>query len=410
MSPKQSLFKLLIAMLTFTLLLSSCQEEGEIIDQILINNNEGEFINQEFDIPLDEIANMNYDSNLKVVIVELHQKVRFSIQTKEQYDQADIKEEVRWDVDGKQGLDAKYVGLKNIRHVYETTGLKLVNLILGDVVKRKYVYVKNPAYLSKIKIIEPAKNQMHIKENAIEVDLDLDVNSIDEVSMELNGRPISNISLDDQGYLYKKVTGLKKGKNIIFIGVESEDGSTLESKTITVFYDGPEKREKRKPVLAKNDSPTSKGQTRKAGIGKKASVALSEKNHAVASECATFKDESFLAVLSPKSDLQLESFTIFTNNCGAINITVSGADINTTFKKGLTAGRSSIQLSDQNLKLKRGNSYTITGVAESMGSACPDVPKFENISDCRALENLFSKMMDFNNKGKQIVYDLKFIY
>ncbi|MEL7118077.1 MAG: cell envelope integrity protein TolA [Bacteroidota bacterium] len=523
----------------FLLTLFGCGGKKNVIEQIMINGNPGVAIEDEYEVPYEVIDNEQPDLKQAVVVVNMGESVDFSIKPLVDKDIDDVPDDIKWDVDGNPGLDNQFSGQKNIQYTYDEQGLKTVKLELTpDTYFTKYVYVKAADGPSYITVIAPAEDNMRIQKDEVEVDLKLDVSSIDNVSLTLNGDNVRNIDLDDDGYLYKILTGLDEGENIISIEILDDDGIVEESKELTLYYE-PASSNASGPNTAQNSQPTqpTKSQAqieeerqarlqqledqkkqqqqkeaadrkrllaeearlaeqrkaeeaaaekrRKAEAAKKqqeaeraaeaaarlkaeaeaerkrqeeinnqlaeeerkrlaaeaaakeaeaqkaaeeaarlkeeadamnkflssrASIGLSRQSHGTANACATYVDENFSVILSPKQVVELQSFKVYTKNCGVINITITGPNINETIRANLVNGLSEISLFNQQIRLRAGNTYTLTARAATGSGSCNVTPKFESLSNCSSPTQLSSPIMTINNQGKQIIYDFKFKY
>ena len=121
---------------------------------------------------------------------------------------------------------------------------------------------------------------------------------------------------------------------------------------------------------------------------------------------------SFSVLLSPAEDVELESFFVYSNDCGGLEVTLQGAGDTQTFEVALLQGKKSqITFGTIDARLKKGNKYTLScrPFANHGGCTSPNAPKLEDAGSC-GISPKTSNKLSINQQGNLIIYDLKFLY
>jgi len=128
-----------------------------------------------------------------------------------------------------------------------------------------------------------------------------------------------------------------------------------------------------------------------------------------AKKCTGISQSNFKVILQPKSDTDLLSFVVYTNNCGGMNMSISGPAVSESAKLPLVKGKNLISLEGLDVRLRGGGTYILscTGVA-GCGSSQP--PKFEHIGKCAEVASANHPNLFMDQKKEAHVYDLKFLF
>lgn len=138
-----------------------------------------------------------------------------------------------------------------------------------------------------------------------------------------------------------------------------------------------------------------------------ASVGMALTSHAAG--CGVFQQNSFTASLTPSRNVLLSSFRLFSDGCGGVNVSLSGGDLDESFKAALVNGKNNIAF-DDDIELTAGVTYSLQCRAISNYAGCkePNPPHFENASACgNAISNAILRL---DSQGNSFIYELKFRY
>jgi len=151
-----------------------------------------------------------------------------------------------------------------------------------------------------------------------------------------------------------------------------------------------------KPIEKKPISSEPQGLASSAGLPTSARQA----------SCSTPSAESYSFTITPKQAVELIEFTVFSDRCGGLKVSIGGE----TTTSGLNPGQNQIPLSDLNKVLKKGQPYTVTCTTIS-GYACSDTqkPKLENGKACNG-SSKSSPHLTINDNNQSIIYNLQYLY
>ncbi|WP_282773830.1 hypothetical protein [Phaeodactylibacter xiamenensis] len=127
--------------------------------------------------------------------------------------------------------------------------------------------------------------------------------------------------------------------------------------------------------------------------------------------CARLSGSRFTATLKVKRELELGSFMVFTNQCGGMEVSFSGKDINERFRVGLVPGATQIALGANIPRLKAGT-YQLEGRAFSQYAGCTaaDAPQFMSVEACPSLRPITAAAMELTHQKTTVLHELKFTY
>ena len=113
--------------------------------------------------------------------------------------------------------------------------------------------------------------------------------------------------------------------------------------------------------------------------------------------------------LSPTQPVRLDKAYIAVDNCGVIEVSLSGPGLNASDKIPVSSfGLAEIDLSDMNAKLEKGKTYTLTfSPAEGGRCSMPGKPKIETLPNANSRN---SDQLTLRHGGGAFLYDLKYKY
>jgi len=204
-------------------------------------------------------------------------------------------------------------------------------------------------------------------------------------STELNPRHTYQFDGTYEVALTTNNSNAKTTQKIIVIGTTKVTQKPIIGKPI-----------KTKPAVKKPDNSEPQGLASSAGVPTSARQA----------SCSTPSAESYSFTITPKQAVELIEFTVFSDRCGGLKVSIGGA----TTTSGLNPGQNQIPLSDLNKVLKKGQSYTVTCTTIS-GYACSDTqkPKLENGKACNG-SSKSSPHLTINDNNQSIIYNLQYLY
>jgi hypothetical protein len=131
----------------------------------------------------------------------------------------------------------------------------------------------------------------------------------------------------------------------------------------------------------------------------------------VVPSCQTIASSSFETILKVKREVQLGSFAVYTDQCGGLDISLTGPGTSIAFKAGLVNGLSQIDLAAHTAARLAPGSYTLKGKTFRGGAGCEaeEIPRFKHSNNCNAKQKP-SQALDIDQKGTLIIHQLKFEY
>jgi len=129
------------------------------------------------------------------------------------------------------------------------------------------------------------------------------------------------------------------------------------------------------------------------------------------SECGKFGAETASLTLTVRKDIELRGFSLNSDACGKVRITLGGNGVNESVTQKLAGGPRSISLSHLGWRLSAGNSYTLTITPMADGSVCGSetTPGLANAKSC-ALEDRKTAEVALAYGSRQVIYDFRYYY
>ena len=127
--------------------------------------------------------------------------------------------------------------------------------------------------------------------------------------------------------------------------------------------------------------------------------------------CIDLATNSFTVTIKPKQDVELQAFYLYTDKCGGMKINFTGGDIAENFTVPLNQGRNDVKLGEIGDRLQPGITYTMTCTAFGNYAGCAaGVPRFENAVGCSKIKPYDTSVLNLDQQGHLIIFDLKFLY
>jgi len=187
----------------------------------------------------------------------------------------------------------------------------------------------------------------------------------------------------------------------VALTTNNSKAKTTQKITVTGSSSPPQKPIIGKPII-KKPIVTKPVSSEPQGLAGSAGVPTSTRQ----TSCSTPSSESYSFTITPKQAVELIEFTVFSDRCGGLKVSIEGA----TTTSGLNPGQNQIPLSDLNKVLKKGQSYTVTCTTIA-GYACSDTqkPKLENGKACIG-KSKPSPHLTINDNNQSIIYNLQYLY
>jgi hypothetical protein len=130
------------------------------------------------------------------------------------------------------------------------------------------------------------------------------------------------------------------------------------------------------------------------------------------SSCAKTAGNSFTATLRANRAIELGSFFVYADQCGGIEVSLSGKGVSTSFKTALVQGYSQIALDAHIQQRLTPGTYTLkcTAFNNYAGCTASENPRFLDVKPCANVKPLTSSALRLDQQGKLIVHEFKFIY
>jgi len=127
--------------------------------------------------------------------------------------------------------------------------------------------------------------------------------------------------------------------------------------------------------------------------------------------CLQPASEQYTFTVSPNQAVELFSFTLASDICGGLEVTMSSTEGSKKAKLALTKGKNQISLQDLRARLKPGIKYTFScSTIAGFGTCSAEkTPQMLDASDC-GNQPLTKPELDVDYQGKSIIYDLKYFH
>lgn len=128
-------------------------------------------------------------------------------------------------------------------------------------------------------------------------------------------------------------------------------------------------------------------------------------------DCSGFANSEFSVTLKTNRAVELGSFVLYADQCGGVEVSLSGPSVNRAFKAALVEGYSQIILDEGIPRLGVGN-YTLRCRALGNYSGCgvAGTPRFANVKSCPDIKSLTAPALSMDQKGALLIHELKFTY
>ncbi len=274
----------------------------------------------------------------------------------------------------------------------------------------KYVYVKDSSLEIGpsppiLKITYPLGNPEKVNSRSIKLEgVVSNISSADQLKILLNNAITQTIELFDtsSGHFIAKIQRLQTGKNTISI-VAYNGTDTVSSDVIVDFVQGstdikpgPLKPEK-KPI------PTELIKTSVAGWD-----SSGYKNN-----CEAFGPTEFTVIISPMQEFELQSFIVYSNECGGLKLTLSGDGKSQSVIRAVVKGESKLSLGDAGFRMAMGKTYTLTGQTISDYGGCKglSIPKLLTASKCSNLrKHKGSPWLTIDQGTAEVIFEIGYRY
>ena len=214
-----------------------------------------------------------------------------------------------------------------------------------------------------------------------------------EMEILLNGVPQKD---------YKKVgrewsvnLSLDEGINRLIITASNANGSAT-AETVVTYTKAEEKPLERERPLAN---------ACKVGIPSSQYAKFSQ-------DCiALYTKDKYEVILLPNRKVELQSFYVYSNDCGGLEITLEGDGDKQSFKASLNAGKSQILMNVIDTELTAQKSYKLTlrplGNYKGCNASAP--ARLEKVTDCN-VSQVNCNALKLNQNNNPVLYDLKIKY
>lgn len=214
----------------------------------------------------------------------------------------------------------------------------------------------------------------------------------EQLTLTVGGKTIKDFSFSANAGELSASVPLSLGSNTIRISANTSAGKVSQETFITYT----------KPAAPQKT----------AALNRSGSVGPPTSGYPASNECTDRVRGAFSATLSPVSDVDLTSFKVYTDICGGLKVELSGPNLKSHFQTAINAGRSQISMADIDAQLSAGNKYTLTltPIAGYGTCASSQTPSFYDVKNCADLSSATSSALKLDQKGRLLLFDLKFSY
>lgn len=122
--------------------------------------------------------------------------------------------------------------------------------------------------------------------------------------------------------------------------------------------------------------------------------------------CGEAGIQSATITIRPRQPIEMESFTVFSNACGRLDVSIQGGGLNETQNgEPLNKGRTQVRIDD--VILQPGQTYTLTVKPRQGTGSCNTQPLLESAADCK-LTPVSHPALDLVLSGAPVLFDFKF--
>lgn len=234
-----------------------------------------------------------------------------------------------------------------------------------------------------VKITAPPKTT-NSSELALEIKT-TDVAQKSQLAIKVNGTPVNNrnYSFSRSKQKWEATVPLREGPNSIEVTATTPQGTKTSKAEVTYIRKLPST-----PAL----------------------VGLPSSEYSKACNSPS-GNNTFAVTLMPSQDVELQSFYVYSTDCGGLDIVLKGGQKSERFKAALTAGRNQISFGSIDALLEGGKAYTLTCVpiANYGGCQSKSPPRLEDAKDCGiTLKDV--PALKIEQKETAFLYDLKILY
>ena len=177
----------------------------------------------------------------------------------------------------------------------------------------------------------------------------------------------------------------------------------------------PDDRPTSRPKLVVSDNPPPPPPTAPAASTTTADLSRAATTGAqlrsFSTDCGTYSDGSAKVALKVSEDIELRGFSLNTDNCGKVRITLMGDGRNESVTQKLAGGPRAISLSHLGWRLTAGKTYFLTltplGDADLCGSDA--TPALANAGRCGGGDRPVAQV-ELDYDGRQVLFDFRFYY
>ncbi|MEZ4959575.1 MAG: hypothetical protein R2830_07150 [Saprospiraceae bacterium] len=242
----------------------------------------------------------------------------------------------------------------------------------------------------------------------------LNVSDKGDIILTLNGSPV-NFSLS--GKTVKADLSLEEGENTIKVAAATSAGISNDEVLLTYKKQSPAPEPARKiapppPPPVPDPLPEKKITEKPDRLVKPGKIGSPVSSYPTATDCIDIVKNSFSFTLTPKQWVELQSFTIYHDDCGGMLLTLSGPEGSQSTKISLSGLKTQVTFGSIDARLEPNTTYTVTCATLAGYGGCPSStpPNFENTKACAGTNPTTSSVLGLDQKGKQIIFDLKFLY
>lgn len=305
------------------------------------------------------------------------------------------KSDMYLEVNGEEYKSFTLKGNKFTSSVPLKPGKNLVKLKVSNSVgsideEREFVYSPNAKPAPMLGFVQPSGNGTTVNSDKFDIVVSTaNIDRKDQLTLTVGGQAIKNFSFSPSASELTATVTLAAGNNTIRVAANTSDGKTSQEATINYV---------KKAV--------------NTGFSKSGVVGVPVLNYPAGDDCVDRSKGGFSATLSPNSDMELTSFKIFTDVCGGVKVELTGPNLKSHFQTAINAGKTQISLADIDARLEAGNKYTLTLTPIAGYGTCSSsqTPSFNDVQSCSGVNSNTSPALKLDQKGKLVLFDLKFSY
>jgi len=128
--------------------------------------------------------------------------------------------------------------------------------------------------------------------------------------------------------------------------------------------------------------------------------------------CADGLGKGYSFYITPEKYIELSEFTVYSNNCGGLEIELESTEGKYTMTSALNPGKNQILLYDLYPELSANIRYKVSlkTVAGYGNCSSSDQPKLLDTSPCGGFTSYNGNRIKTEFKGKQVIFNLKYLY